>query len=234
MAKKHLFIHIPKNAGSAVKYFLKGHIAHVNESNLDQDYKKQLLKTFTGPTSDHSGNSPNYTHARWRDLSEEVKEKYIPIAIIRNPWDKVVSRYCYRNINHKLFGTYDKKTFEEFLEERFIDGNKQHYWHRAIQGWYPQKDHVTDVNGNLICDIMRYEYLNQDLADYFNKELKVKWKNVSNGDMQQDRSKVDKRKDYKKFYTEETKQIIADWYKDDIEFFGFTFDGPATKNIWKK
>ena len=26
--------------------------------------------------------------------------------------------------------------------------------------------------------------------------------------------------------------IVADWYKEDIDFFGFSFDGGATKNIW--
>ena len=37
---------------------------------------------------------------------------------------------------------------------------------------------------------------------------------------------------YKDLYTPETIQIIADWYKDDIEFWGFDFDGGPTKNFW--
>jgi len=37
---------------------------------------------------------------------------------------------------------------------------------------------------------------------------------------------------YKDLYTPETKQIIGDWYKEDIDFFGFDFDTGATKNIW--
>lgn len=39
---------------------------------------------------------------------------------------------------------------------------------------------------------------------------------------------------YQDIYTKETIQIVADWYKEDIDFFGFDFDGAATKNTWSK
>jgi hypothetical protein len=37
---------------------------------------------------------------------------------------------------------------------------------------------------------------------------------------------------YKDIYTKETIQIIADWYKKDIDYWGFDFDTPATRNYW--
>ena len=37
---------------------------------------------------------------------------------------------------------------------------------------------------------------------------------------------------YKDLYNEKTIQIVADWYKDDIETWGFDFDTGATKNYW--
>lgn len=35
--------------------------------------------------------------------------------------------------------------------------------------------------------------------------------------------------DYRDFYTEETKAIIANVYRDDIRILGYTFDGRACK-----
>jgi hypothetical protein len=37
---------------------------------------------------------------------------------------------------------------------------------------------------------------------------------------------------YKDLYTDKTIQIIADWYKKDIDHWGYDFDSSATKNYW--
>ena len=42
--------------------------------------------------------------------------------------------------------------------------------------------------------------------------------------------KDDEISNYKDLYTKNTIQLIADWYKKDIDYWGFDFDTPATKN----
>ena len=32
-------------------------------------------------------------------------------------------------------------------------------------------------------------------------------------------------------YNDELTEIVAETFRDDIEHFGFSFDGPATRNI---
>jgi hypothetical protein len=32
-------------------------------------------------------------------------------------------------------------------------------------------------------------------------------------------------------YSDRLTDLVAEYFRDDIEHFGFTFDGPATKNI---
>ena len=234
---KRIFIHIPKNAGSALKLKLRDiGVVAINPRNANKcmkpGYKIGLERTFTG--NNQSGMKPNYTHCRWVDLSDEMK-KLQAFAIIRNPWDRVVSRYLFREVlrNEKKIVGY--KTFEQFLEERHIDGGKKYFWHRAVQGWYDQRDYVSH-DGVLKCDILRYEHLNKDVRRYLNlsESFTLIWKNVSNGLKNADRTAVSGRQDYRTFYNETTKQIVADWYANDIDFFGFTFDGPATRNIWSK
>jgi hypothetical protein len=38
---------------------------------------------------------------------------------------------------------------------------------------------------------------------------------------------------YTDVYTPETRNIIGDWYKDDIETFGYDFGTGPTKNLWR-
>ncbi len=39
---------------------------------------------------------------------------------------------------------------------------------------------------------------------------------------------------YRDIYTPETIQIVADWYSDDINYFGFDFGTAATRNYYYK
>lgn len=228
--KKYHFIHIPKNAGMTIRHseLMQQATCSKPQFHKSPEYTSALhaqMKKY----SEHHGDE----HARWRDLNQETQQRNC-FAIVKNPWHKVVSRYTFlmhlftpgcssyqKMVNHP---TYEPKSFEEFLEERHEWGDKEFFWHRAIRGWYTQKDHVTDLEGNNKCDILRAEHLNADVNKYFNCNISLRSRNVSN---------IDK-KDYKTFYTPETKKIIEDWYADDIEFFGFTFEGCATKNIWDK
>jgi len=95
-------------------------------------------------------------------------------------------------------------------------------WHRAVRGWYPAFDHVTDVAGNIRCDIIRFEHINEDLCKYFNLTDMSRARNVT----------ALNSGTYRDIYTNETIQIIADWYKNDIETWGYDFDTGPTKNYW--
>lgn len=225
-SKKVNFIHIPKTGGMAIRRntILRPRvIPSTPAQHKSAEYTAELHRVMK-ENKEHHGNE----HARWRDLNDKAKQRP-SIAVVRNPWSRTVSRYTYliRAVLKqsgpivKINPTYREMSFEEFLEERHIYGGLPYFWHRAIKGWYQQKDYVTDEDGNLQCGVMRQERLNDDLIEYFRFDPRLQRRNISNN-----------KKNYKAFYTPETKKIVEDWYGEDIEFFGFTFDGPATKNIW--
>ena len=76
-------------------------------------------------------------------------------------------------------GKHNIDSFEHFLEERFDWGGKEFYWHRAIRGWFPAVDHVCDTSGTLVCDMMRFEHLNDDLCAYFDVDEMSRARNVT-------------------------------------------------------
>ena len=72
--------------------------------------------------------------------------------------------------------------------------------------------------------MMRFEDLNDDLCDYFEVKEMSRARNVT------DLNKGT----YQDIYTDKTIQIVADWYKADIDLFGYDFDTGATKNYWRQ
>ena len=229
---KKLFIHIPKNGGMTIRHkqsLTYKKVIHLTRGCLkSKEYLNGMLDKMK--EIGRKGSCPSQ-HARWRDLKQSIKEKYQAFAIVRNPWSRVVSRYTF-GVSH---GQY-KKTFEEFLESRHHwQGSERDYtWHLAIHGWFPAYDYVTDEDGKMKCDIMRFEKIDEDVSQYFNfaKGTVLDIRNVSNGTKAKDRKSILARKSYKDFYNKNTIQIIADWYKKDIETWGFDFDTGATKNYW--
>ena len=166
-------------------------------------------------------------HARWIDVSPAITSQHEAFAVVRNPWSKVVSRYLFAkeavqrgNIDPSYA---DTRSLEHFLDERDKWFDKKYTWYRAIRGWHPQLDHVTDLLGNVRCDILRVENLKEDVLAYFNMSEMPRSRNVTSI-----------KEDYRTLYRSETIQRVAEWYKKDIAHWGFDFDTGARKNIWKK
>lgn len=222
---RKLFIHIPKNAGMTIRHSdaLRSKIAIAGpDKHQSEQYTNAVLNKMNS-LGDHHG----FEHARWRDLSKSA-QKMQAFAVIRNPWDRVVSRYFFAKkviqVEKKVDKSYaDVSSFEAFLDERHKWGNEPYMWHRAVRGWYPAYDHVTDDSGNIRCDIIRFENLNDDLCKYFSIPEMTRARNVT----------ALNKGTYKDLYNDQTIQIIADWYAKDIDTWGYDFDSGPTKNYWR-
>ena len=230
--KPKMFIHIPKNGGMTIRRdndISKQIITAVSGNHKSAEYSRAVKKTMD-KNKDHHG----FEHARWRDLRQDIKDQLQAFAIVRNPWDRVMSRYVFAKkvmyAEQKSPKDYaDVSSFEAFLEERHKWGGEEYMWHRAIRGWYPAFDHVSDEEGNNRCDILRFENFNDDVKAYFGLLRDVNPRNVTR---QKGRANTSYGVSYKDIYTDKTIQIIADWYKKDIDYWGFDFDTGATRNYW--
>lgn len=221
--QKKIFIHIPKAAGMSIRRSqqLAGRIMTVKKHRLiNREYAQNLHKKME-EIGDHHG----FEHARYIDVKKQLRSNHGAFAVVRNPWDRVASRYFFAKqvieIEKKyIYEKHNIASFEEFLEERHIWGNEKFLWHRAIRGWYPCRDYVIDEKGEIAVDILRFESLDSDIKHYFNLKNDHKPRNVTKA----------RNMSLTELYTPKTIQIVADWYKADIEMFGYDFDGGATKN----
>ena len=83
----------------------------------------------------------------------------------------------------------------------------------------PQWNWITDKDGTVLVDFIgRFENLQQDFNTVclqIGKRVILPHRNKS------------KRSDYRTYYHDASIEIIGQWFKDDIEPFGYAFDDPS-------
>lgn len=173
------------------------------------------------------------------DLIDDTSRDYFKFAFVRNPWDRCVSFYHFtrdRQLTRRTEG-YRGTTFHEFIKSPsppFTKGDKLNFvldntWAKHSPTLFNlylyshplenQVDWLLDKNGKMIVDFVgKVEKLQDDfdiVCDTigFNR-IKVGHSN------QTTRS----HKHYSEYYSDETRQIVAERYARDIEAFGYTFD----------
>ncbi len=210
---KPLFIHIPKNAGMSIRE-QPGILTATPENLISREYAADMQQTMR-----QAGEHPGTEHARLRDWHKGLRKKHKAFAIVRNPWSRTVSRWTFwlKAVREGKVTMPDGYTFRDFLRERHKYGNLPYYWHRAVKGWFLQKDYVVDELGQRGCHVVRFERLNDDLQ------------RIGIGPVR--KCNVSERGDYRNYYTDETAEIVGKWHAEDLKYFGFSFDGPATRNI---
>ena len=191
-----IFVHIPKTAGTSIRQSF-----HLNRT---RGYLGDLYFT---------------KHLTAREikkyLGEERYNSARSFAFVRNPWDRFYSWYRFLYRKNRDGMAERNMTFAQFAEDCFSGGEyrygggerflkSQYYW-------------ITDQDGNKIVDeVGRFEQLETDFKRISNLV------GIYNDLAQRNRAEP---ADYRQAYTEDLKNLIADKYSDDIEQFGYTFEG---------
>jgi hypothetical protein len=198
------FIHIPKNAGISIRDALY----------LQSDV------SLTDPF-----------HYRYIDIADQVGRNLKFFAIVRNPWSRTASRYQFGKQNAAKWQVDDPRrkfienaTFSDFLREHPILPNPDHPgqpWMGPLSSWFNQLEWVRDELGRVACDCLRFENLEKDLPQYLQRTVKLRRRNVTR-----------QRFDYRTMYTDEMVDLVANLFREDIAYFGFSFDGEAKRNVY--
>ncbi len=206
---KYIFFHLPKNAGVSVSRML------IDEEKLLQIRRiVSFIFRKTFKTKDNFYFSIKRkkfiffrSHIPCYQFQEIIEDKifynYTKFAVVRNPWDRMVSRFFY---SKKISNKFKNFNFEEFVHHDLINN----------MNMINQYKYCTDKNNNFCLDeIIKFENLNND----FNK-LSSKFFNKK--DMLNHFNKSD-HKQYREYYSDKLKDKIYKSCKKDIDFFDYEF-----------
>lgn len=208
-----LFVHIAKTGGTSVRAAL------APLRWRDPLYWPAFLCSRLSHLTGHRIASKLPRHAKViaakEMLPHEVFEKLFKFAFVRNPWDLQVSSWHHirRERPHLLKGIEDFSTFIRWK----LDPERPYQYHidTSIE---LQSDYLKDLSGRIIVDFIgRYENLQEDFNQVC-RTIGIAPKQLPHKRQAKDRS------DYRKYYTDEIAELVAQRFKPDIEAFGYTFD----------
>lgn len=241
---KFIFTHVPKCGGGSLRRIFTNN-KQFKPKILDEEYPKQR---FYGCGPYHRNKDTNKTiddiglekHGSITDYIKKLQElgfnheDFLKISIIRNPWDRAVSYYYhikssevrywhklrdeeglserekklrpdYKRISHQAS---DQFTFNEFLnKELYLRNISSH------EKMFYKEKYIVDF-------VVRYENYEKDVFNLM-KKLEVKYYDLKKINYNTTRPLKD---DYRSYYNKETKQIISNFFEEEIDLFNYTFE----------
>lgn len=205
---RYIFFHLPKNAGVSISSYL-----------IAQEVKLRLKKSINYLTPYIFGKKNNFyitkekkfynfnSHITCYNFFALINEKsfknYFKFAVVRNPFDRAVSRYEY---SKKIQTRFKNFSFEEFLI--FDLKNNLHT--------LKQYEFCTYDKNKLILDkIIKFENLNEEFNEVtntlFKKNHNIKHLNKT------------KRNNYREYFNSNTIKLIEKNLYKDLEYFNYEF-----------
>jgi hypothetical protein len=169
-----IFIHIPKNGGSSVTRWLRENLYGVKGT---------------------------VTHGGMQHIEQEFSHAvdYPSFAIVRNPWDRIVSSYFFKKKKEQI-----DCSFEDWLYS-YPDSSSNWFTFKTPQVEWLEKSPTW---------ILRFENLHTDfkqIQEYTNCSFPLEHKNATI------------HKDYKSYYTTKTKKYVEKLFEEDIYRFKYKF-----------
>tara|TARA_B110000444_G_scaffold252966_1_gene283054 strand:- start:5558 stop:6121 length:564 start_codon:yes stop_codon:yes gene_type:complete len=178
--------------------FIFIHIPKTGGSSIDDVLKKYVRRWVL--------HEYLYPDAVYKAQKRNGFKNYFSFCFVRNPWDKIVSQY---HFNREYFGM-ENYTFEEYVHA-FNEGKRISWFNPDFLSW------MTDDEGNVLMDFVgRFEKLQEDF-DYVCDQIKIPKQELPH------HVKTEDRLHYTEYYNQETQQIIADNYANDIKYFNYEF-----------
>jgi hypothetical protein len=204
-----IFIHVSKSAGTSIQHALQSYAHRPQQTPLNRLSGKMRI-----PRDPRQIAFPQHITARSVEalLPEEVFIGFFKFAVVRNPWDWIVSLYHYlrETPSHRHHARVcGMSSLEEYIT--FEAARKKRTQHGFISG----------DDGRVLVDFVgRYEFLDEDftrVCSFLGISATLPHLNAT------------PRQDYREYFTPATIELVEEFWQDDIRLFGYTFDAPPGK-----
>ena len=172
---------------------------------------KTIEKVFF---SNRPGGTDVACYRDWKDKLGKNISSYTIFSIVRNPWDRVVSAFTRNTLPDRKQRSFAERGFKDvvFAKEFPLFASKEHPVHTAV-------DFLKNNNGDIIIDyIGRFEEFEKsfnEINKLLDKTEKIEHINPSYQDRIHSR--------YRDYYDDETKEFVEENFKEDIEYFNYSF-----------
>ena len=178
-----VFIHINKTGGTSIEKALK----------LAFEHRTALEKI--------------------EELGREEWDRRFSFAVVRNPWDKVVSHYHYRVKTNQTGLGRRAIPFREWVIRAY--GEHEHRYYDQPRMFMPQIRWITDERGEILVSfVASFERLQMDW-DVICRRIGVK--------ATLPHVKKSVHRPFRELYDERTREIVAREFAEDIDAFGYSF-----------
>ena len=201
---KYIFVKTSKVAGTSTEIFFEKISFSVKEQHRSPEIiNEDGIVGFRGTQKDQiEQNVTWYNHMSLPNIkkilnNDKIFNEYFKFSITRNPWDRVVSAY------HHFC---PQSSFNKYIANGKIIGP------------------IAPAFGDFIDDVffIKFENLQEDI-EYVCKKLGLNYDMSNLGLYKKEHRASSRHKHYTEYYDNETKQIVAEKYARDIEYFGYEF-----------
>ena len=194
--KKYIFLHIYKTGGMSLRQLLSGE--EVIGSHCSAiDLKETLYNTG----------------------KREVWDEYFKFAVVRNPYDWMVSLigYITRFPSHGDHQQVSGMTMTEFLIFCRDVAMKRERPHGSNK-YMTLTQFLCDKNKSLLVDkVIKFENIDQEVSE-MQKRLGISFNTLPKKNINGQREK-----DYHTYFNQEAAGLVAEIHKDDLELFQYEF-----------
>jgi hypothetical protein len=208
---RFLFIKTRKTAGSSVEHFLIPHLGPTDVVLSSNDKGEEVRYPSNAPDALFSRLTEHMTASELRDVvGWETFHAYHKFTIERNPWDRMISLWRWRQ---KITGI--NLSFDDWLEAieqrrptAFFTEKRRHWSNWLL---YTARSKV------LVDKIMRYEFLIEEMSAFCNR-----FSIPFNGELPSLKAHVRHPDDRAATLTEEQVRRIATLCYREVRFFGYS------------
>mgnify|MGYP000339072103 CR=1 FL=1 len=200
-----LFVHIPKTAGNSIQSAL----APFSDDRLIKEYEFQDGRERFGIKNEEFEYPKHATLREYKRILPEITyHSLTKFTVVRNPWDRLISRYFSPHEGRKEF---DRELFKRIIHQ----SQPLDYYVNSSPNWsrlFP----INPLKSSEIDFFLKFENLEEDFSKI------CSFLGLSN--LSLENLNYSQRFDYQYYYDFPLKEKVYNKFRKEINFFGYEFD----------